>query len=514
MSYRAIVMLSVLLVLGASLALGQAEKPAGERGASPVFVIPIRGAIDDVVLESLKRRVAMAEAAGAKTVVLEMDTPGGLVSSALSICTFLKTTKMQTVAWVNPHAYSAGAMISVACNQIVMGPRGSIGDCAPIMLSDSGGLQSIGKTERKKIESPILEEFRHSAKRNGYPLVLCEAMVRLGPAIYELRSTADKTRSFVTEDELEHYGVKASDAITGAKPKTDAKYQLVKKVLAEDELLTMSQDEAIEYGFARKIIADDKELATFLGAPDAPIVRVEATWSEGLTSWLTSPLVRGVLITILMVCGYMELQAPGISLPGALALGALIILIGAPFITGLADMVDVLLILGGVALIAVEIFLLPGTIVPGVLGGAMVLIGLLMSFVPPEPGRWLPSMPGSVSMLEQGLLTVVMSVTAGVVLCIFLARHMGALPIFNRLILTSPRTEAAIAAERAISQSSAAVIVGDTGRVTSTLRPVGVADFGGRPVQVVSVGRHITAGAVVRVVRTIGNEVIVEEAET
>ena len=92
------------------------------------------------------------------------------MGAALEMSRFLKREgqNVHTIAYVDPMAYSAGSMISLACREIVMSPGAMMGDCAPIMMSSSGDLQSLGATERAKAESPILADFYTSSIRNGY----------------------------------------------------------------------------------------------------------------------------------------------------------------------------------------------------------------------------------------------------------------------------------------------------------------------------------------------------------
>ncbi|MEX0742435.1 MAG: hypothetical protein WD079_06525, partial [Phycisphaeraceae bacterium] len=197
----------VALLLGVSLANGNVQ-PTNET-AEPtdgrlVYVIPVEGLISDVMLMSMQRRTEMAEEAGADLIVYEIDTYGGLVTSALEISTFIKNVRTETLAWVNDKAISAGAIISVAADGIVMAERSRIGDAAPIMPG-----QQLEGTERAKQESPILEEFRDSALRNGYPVILTEGMVRLSPAIYQIENVDTGDVEYVYSTELPIYDLES-----------------------------------------------------------------------------------------------------------------------------------------------------------------------------------------------------------------------------------------------------------------------------------------------------------------
>ncbi|HEX8915806.1 MAG TPA: hypothetical protein VF796_25855, partial [Humisphaera sp.] len=180
-----------------SPALRVAKVPVG-----PAAVIRIEGQVDDYMRDQLFRRFDRARKAGAKTVIVEVDTYGGLVSSGLDISRFLKNQNdLYVVAFVNSKAISAGAMIAMACDEIVMTPSGTLGDCAPIQVAPGGGgVVPMGQTERSKAESPILADFRESAARNGHDPVLAVAMVSIPYTAYWVQDGTG-TRKFVDADE-------------------------------------------------------------------------------------------------------------------------------------------------------------------------------------------------------------------------------------------------------------------------------------------------------------------------
>ncbi len=548
-----------LLALGA-LGQGDVSPPTtqpAESAGGPVaatdgeeasgVVIRITGEINNVTLMLIERGMEKAREAGADTVVFELDTPGGLVVSALEICRYLKELEEPTVAWVRPMAYSAGAMISVACDRIVMSPRSSIGDCAPIV---PGG--KLEGRELEKVESPIREEFRDSAKRHGYPLVLCEAMVRPGEPVYKLKNTATGEARFARAYDLVRFGLTEDDyraPLVGAPPQpareesSDAEgaetsdlpvtdWRIEKRVLGEDRLLTMSQDEAVEYQFADTIVADEEALADYLGIPQGRLMRIELSWSERLAIWLSSSSVRGALVVVFLLAGYLELQSPGLGLPGGLALIALAALIGAPYLAGMADVLEIILILAGGALIIVEIFIIPGFGVAGVAGMILVFAGFAMSFVPPEPGPdIIPKLPATWDAMRRGLFTLVISLAVSMVGLFFLVRYFGALPILNRLVLQSGTSDSDAgaradakatrrftppgepsAAPQAPPSPDAGPAVGDSGRLVTDLRPAGRARIDGNLVDVVTRGEWIEAGREVRIVDVRGNRIVVEGA--
>src|SRR4051812_16576132 len=159
-------------------AFAQTTVPATSHKA---VVIAIDGKIDETTVRDVEKRFAQARQLGADTVILRLDTPGGLAIAGLDISRFLKQQDdLHVIAYVRRMALSAGIMVGMAADEIVMQPGSMIGDSAPISIGAGGGMVTLGETERAKAESPILADFRDSAAKNGYDPLLAEAMVSVG----------------------------------------------------------------------------------------------------------------------------------------------------------------------------------------------------------------------------------------------------------------------------------------------------------------------------------------------
>ncbi len=536
---------------------GSATAEAADSGEAQVWdeigpgqhnaaVVPIHGTITNITRDSLKRRVQAAKDAGADVIVLEMDTPGGMVTSALDMCNFLKGLDRPTLAWVRSKAYSAGTLISVACDGIVTAAPANLGDAAPISMG--GKLEGM---KRKKIESPILNSFWDSAERNGYSKVLVEAMVRLGPAIYEIRNERTDETKYVWADQLKQYGIEPPPGSfrkprksPGKEPKRDRPvpgpgraavalaaasggWSIVgDAVNPPNTLLTLSEREAIDLGFSAGIVDSEKALAEFVRDADGSLRRMETTWSEDVANWLRTPQVRGLLMVVFLLSTYMALSSPGLGLPEAAAVATLALTLGAPYLAGLASVVDIVLVVAGVALLLVEVFVIPGFGLAGLAGLLLLLGGLVLTFVPaePDPG-WLPSLDTTWRSLKTGALTVLVSIVIAGGCVALLTPFFGSLPLLDRLVLreasgeaeATDRDEASRPTPPASGPTAPAgpspeIAPGDTGEVVGGLRPVGRARIHGKLVDVVARGDWIEAGRSVRVVHVRGNRVVVEEA--
>ncbi len=150
------------LIILAMVLLMSGLADAAEAKNSRAVVIVMQGEVNDYNRDTLFLRFREARAMGADTVVLEVNTYGGLVTAGLDISRFIKQQNdLHVIAFVREKAISAGVMIALACDEIVMAPHALMGDSAPIAVSPGQqGMQTLGETERAKAESPILEDFR------------------------------------------------------------------------------------------------------------------------------------------------------------------------------------------------------------------------------------------------------------------------------------------------------------------------------------------------------------------
>jgi membrane-bound serine protease (ClpP class) len=269
----------------------------------------------------------------------------------------------------------------------------------------------------------------------------------------------------------------------------------------------MSASEAYAYGFNKEIVANVDALKQRYNL--GSVVRVEPNWSEGLAYWLTSMYVRGFLLFIILLGAYVEFHTPGVGVPGLVALICLAIFVAAPYLTGLANIWEIVLIGLGVLLILLEVFVIPGFGVPGIAGILILLLGLIATFVPDEPGRsfplYIPSLPSTMHWLKVAIATVVSSMVASLVGMALLSKFLPRLPVFRALVPANPTPS-----EVAVTDPyRGAARVGDIGKADGPLRPAGKAHFGSVLVDVVTQGEYLEPNTQVEVVERRGNRVVV-----
>lgn len=164
-------------------------------------VLSIEGEINAVTTRSFVSRLDKAIDQGADGIVVDLDTPGGEVGAVLEICTAIKQSPLYTIAWINPTAYSGGAIIALACDEIVLASGATMGDAAPVAGDPIRFAQGIPQTEREKILAPLIAEIVDSAARGGYDEVLVIALVQLGVETWMVERDSDGAVFFLSERE-------------------------------------------------------------------------------------------------------------------------------------------------------------------------------------------------------------------------------------------------------------------------------------------------------------------------
>ncbi len=489
-----------------------AEKQRPEQ-AEDVFVIPIHGLISPTTYEAIKRKAIRCRSAGADLVIFDMKTPGGRSDAMSDIVQLIleEFGDIYTVAFINPKAYSAGAVISLACNEIVHTETSRIGDAMPIMIGPQGTIIPIPDKERGKIESAARAEIRVLGKRNGYSIPLCEGMITITMEVWLIRNPQTKELRIVdaTDWRGRVTGQPASTQPSTATPpaKVDAQWEYVRTIAGTNELVTMTADEAIFLGIGSQIVDSMDELKEeFQVLGEA--VTLRDTWSEKMVDFLTSAAVAGILLFVGALCIYLEINTPGFGVAGTIAVICFAILFGSRFLVGLAAWWEIALFVVGLVLIAVEIFVIPGFGIAGITGIICCVVGLLAMLVSNPPDKFpIPQTDLDWSIFTNGLMAVMIGSLLAFAAAIVLARYLPKAPVASRLILEVPNiTTSAPATQDAPILS---VEVGATGTVNAPCRPVGTVRVGETLIDAIADGGYISGGTEVKVVKVEGNRVVV-----
>lgn len=466
-------------------------------------VIPIHGMINGSLYDAVRRKVIRAHAQGAQLIIFDLDTPGGELGAAQEIVDLIRTelAEVRTVAFVNSMAMSAGAYITLFCDQIVMTPYGKFGDAAPITMNGE-----LPDTAKAKVVSFLRGEFRIAAEQHGYPQALVEGMIDRNVEVWLVQNVNTGEKRYVLRDDASK-DVQFLPDRPDLAPKPDKPWKVLRVVLPKGELLTVTRSEAQEFGFLHAGVDDLAGVRKLYNITREPEMLTD-TWSERVAAFLTSPTVTALLVLGLLFFGYIEVQHPGVTVPGAIAVACLVLLVGSRYVAGLAQVWEIVLFFIGLILLLVEIFVTPGFGVAGIIGGILCLVGLLAMLVAAAPGEWpYPHSPLMREHFLSGLFAVIVGFLAGVALCIITARFLPRMPVANRLMLAELKTAPDTPASEKFALRQ--IAPGAIGVVEALCRPVGIARFGEVVMDVVAEGEFIPRGTSVVVMRNEGNRLIV-----
>ncbi len=519
------------LLLGAALVLGDA--PTSE--TPYVMSVRLTGMVDDGMSVLVTR--AVSEAKGANALIFIVDTPGGRVDSAITITDTILKAPCKTIAYVDGMgAISAGALISYACDEIVMSPSTNMGAAQPVTFGEDG-MKPLGEKETSFVRA----KFASLAEVKGHNPDIAMAMVdkdielRAYPkpdGTYEIKATS-RTSSPSIGDIAKKL---TSDP-------TDAVKDLVEKLVGEElpivkpketkpeekpvpatepaaappsdagividpagKLLTLTPKEAQKYGVTKHIVKDMDDLLWQLGYQNTAVVTIKPTWSEDLYKWLINPEISMLLLFIGLGGLYLEFKTPGASLPGIVGVCALALFFGSRAVVGLADWLDIILVVVGLILIFSEIFIIPGFGIVGVLGIVSLVLGVVLSFTFTE--FTLPQYSWEWQRFEDAGFTLTLTALCFVVFVIATWKLLPKTPAYKYVVLGNQQlpSEGYTVQPSEIADS----VLGMQGVAASMLRPAGRGRFGDKTLQVVSVAEYIEEGTPIVVVQVEGNRYVVD----
>ena len=150
----------------------QVPSAADHEAPPKAYLIVAEGDINSRLAGRVRRGLEKAAAAAAQVVIVEIDTFGGRLEAAVEIRDALLNVDLRTIAFINKRAISAGALIALAADDIVMTPGATIGAATPVRFT-SEGPKPLGE----KTISYFRKEMKATAESQKHPTALAEAMV-------------------------------------------------------------------------------------------------------------------------------------------------------------------------------------------------------------------------------------------------------------------------------------------------------------------------------------------------
>jgi len=411
-----------------------------------VYIAYIDGEIDLGLAPYVTRVINEAEGNNADAIIFKINTFGGRVDAATQIKDAILSSKVLTIAFVNNRAISAGALIALSCNKIVMVPGSSIGAATVV--------DETGKKQSEKYQSYMRSEMRSTAERNGRRTDIAEGMVD------------------------ERIIVAGLDDST--------------------KLITLTSEEALKYKIADTVITDFKDLLAAYNLKNAEEVQLTSNWAEAVVRFLNNPIVSSILIMIGFFGLMAEIKSPGWGVAGTAALISLSLFFGSSYILQLASILEILLFVFGLGLLLAEIFIIPGFGIAGISGIILIFASIFLALLGSKPFIDMERVSISIIQLSGAMLFALVGM-------FFLVKYLPKSTAFNKLVLS----ESEHAEKGFVSYPSDKDLVGKEGIAFTTLRPGGTAEINGRRIDVVAESEFITQGTKIKVVRVEGIKVVV-----
>jgi membrane-bound serine protease (ClpP class) len=436
-----------------------------------VFVIPIREDISAPLTYLVRRGVKAAMDAGAEVLVLDMETNGGVVSVTEEIIEIIGQFKGSTVTYVNRKAFSAGAFIAFGTQKIYMAPQSVIGAAKPIVMSPgSGSPEALPSGYDAKMTSAIKALVIAQAEKHGHNPDLVAAMIDESTEL-EIEGTVLNKKGQI----LTLTNVKAEQTF-GDPPKP---------------LLSLGTVESLD------------DLLKIVARAGAQVTRIEATGAERFAFWINA--ISPLLLMIGAIGIYIEFKTPGFGLPGVIGITAFALYFLGGYVAGLSGLEWVAFFALGLALVALELFVFPGTIFVGLTGAVLILVAIIMAMVDYYPGT--PAMP-TLPQLKLPLANLLIAAVGAGVLIAILGRLLPHTALYAKMVSPSASGVESVA----LREQQQAARLGQVGRAVSALHPGGKAQFGEEIVDVVTQGEMIAKGVTVRVIGFTAGDPVVERA--
>lgn len=451
---------------------------------------------------------------GANWVGVRIDSVGGDLAACLQLAATLaelSPNDVRTVAYVPVEARGGAAVIALACDQLVMHPQAKIGlgpEGQALAAGDNRELPPhVGRRrprpffadrpDPRSVQVEIIAAvatIRDSlAGRTDRTWSLMAAMVDPGIELFRYRNKTSGEERLLSGEE--------AAALADA-----ASWTRGASVHAGNQPLEFNGATAVSMGVASQTVDNFDQLLRLYNLQN--VRSVEPNWALKLIHALASPTLAAFLVLLGLVGMYIELKTPGVGVGGVVAALSFMLFFWSKYLEGTAGSLEIMMFTGGIVLMLLEVFVLPGVGIFGLTGGLMVIFSLVLAsqtFVIPHSEADLEELRRSI--------TVVAAAGLGMMALAFATRrYLPKAPLFNRMVLEPPPPEERVTLAHRESVADYSHLLGVIGEAVTDLRPGGRALIGGQLIDVIAEGLPIDRGASILVVQAHGNRVRVREA--
>ncbi len=424
-----------------------------QNGSSQVYLFSIEEEIAPPASLRVEKALEEAESLNADLIIVRINTFGGILDDADKIRTAFLESSIPVWAFIDNNAASAGALISIACDSIYMRSGSSIGAATVV--------DQMGEVQPDKYQSYMRSLMRTTAEAKGRRPDIAQAMVDPDVCVAGISDSG--------------------------------------------KVLTFTTSEAIANGYCEAEVESVEALLEHAGMQQYTIREQRYSFIEKIIGFLVRPGVSGLLVMLIIGGIYFELQQPGIGFPLVLALTAAALYFAPLYLEGLADYWEMLVFLLGIVLIILEIFVVPGFGVAGVLGIICLVAGLVLSMVG-NVGFDFSHVP--VGIVSNRLMIVMVAFVIALPLSIYLGKKLFESTLFGGLALNTVQ-DAAEGYTVAVADENA--LIGSRGTATTILRPAGKISIGGKTYDAVAQTSYVEKGSNVEVVDYINGSLVVRE---
>ncbi len=441
-----------LLILLVALISGAASLFSADGAGSTVFVLPLEREIDMQAFRHVRNGLREATDCGADMVVLRLNTFGGALDAADSIRAILRRCPVGTVAYVDPNAASAGALIALACDSVFMSPEASMGSATVV--------NGAGEPMPEKYQQYMRAMMRATAESHGKTAQGDSLVPRRNPEVAD-------------------------------------------RMVRPDESISLTASQAVAEGYAEGIASNMESVLEQLHMQEARIVVYKPSLSDDILGFLSNAAVRALLVTLILGAIYMEMHTPGLGFAAAVSIVAAVLFFLPMFVTGALSAWVILCFILGVALVALEVFVIPGFGVCGVAGGIAIIASLCGAIMESDAVTGF-DFTGMVN----AFFTILAGAALAIVAAIWLTGKHGPKIIrrHTELMTELKNSEGFVGVDMSLGK-----YVNTEGVTHTDMRPAGKIIIGKEILPAVSAGEFIRKGSHVRVIRFENAQLIVEK---